>query len=259
MSTISRTARLDHAVRTREPAAAASGINIEIWSDNVCAWCYIGKRRLERALADFPHRDRVTVTWRAFELDPTADKAAMDLTTFAARRRGISEAAAEDIQRSVEEIAAAEGLDMKIRHNRKGNTFDTHRLLHLALARGIQDQVQEALLKAHFTDQRSLFERASLTDIAVEAGLERDEVTALLDDEARFADAVRKDEATVRAYGATGAPFFVIDGRYALSGAQSPEVIREVLDTAWNAKQAAAPVRTVSAGGATCGPDGCSA
>ena len=216
-------------------------MQIEIWSDVVCPWCYLGKRRLEQALTDFEHRDQVQVVFRSFELDPDAERGRTTPTVeLLSSRYGMSVEQAEQAQRQMEQRAAADGLEFRLADLRSGNTRDAHRLLHLAKARGRQTELAEALHRAYFTEQRSVFEPAALAGIAVEAGLEPGEVQAVLAGNA-YADDVAEDEATAHALGATGVPFFVIDRRYGVSGAQPADVLGQALDRAWADRAAAEP------------------
>jgi predicted DsbA family dithiol-disulfide isomerase len=209
-------------------------MQVEIWSDVVCPWCYLGKRRFERALESFDHREEVDVVYRSFELDPTAPVGMSTPTIeLLASKYGMSREQADDAQRQMEQRAALDGLDFRLRGLRSGNTRDAHRLLHLAQARDRQAELAERLHRAYFTDHVSIFDHSSLTDLAVEVGLDRDEVATVLATDA-YGDAVDADQATARSLGATGVPFFVIDRRYGISGAQPPDAIAQVLDRAWS-------------------------
>jgi predicted DsbA family dithiol-disulfide isomerase len=208
-------------------------MQIEIWSDVVCPWCYLGKRRFERALASFEHADDVEVTYRSFELDPSADRGVTTPTIeLLASKYGMSVDQAEQAQREMEQRATDDGLEFRMDGLRSGNTRDAHRLLQLAKARQLQPQLAERLHRAYFTEQRSVFDAASLTELAVEVGLERAEVTRVLTTD-EYDDAVADDEQVGRSLGATGVPFFVIDRRYGISGAQPAEAIVPALDRAW--------------------------
>jgi predicted DsbA family dithiol-disulfide isomerase len=210
-----------------------AGMQVEIWSDVVCPWCYLGKRRFEQALDGFEHRDEVTVTYRSFELDPTAPPGTTTPTVeLLATKYGMSRAQAEQAQREMEQRAAGDGLTFRMDGLRSGNTRDAHRLLHLAADRGRQVALAEALHRAYFTEQVSVFDAAALVDIAVAAGLDRADAVRVLDGD-DYAAAVDEDEATARALGAQGVPFFVIDRRYGISGAQPVEVLAAALDQAW--------------------------
>jgi predicted DsbA family dithiol-disulfide isomerase len=222
------------------PAArhVPAAMQIEIWSDVVCPWCYLGKRRFERALASFDHRDSVEIIYRSFELDPSAQRGVTAPTIeVLASKYGMTAQQASDAQRQMEERAVGDGLDFHMDGLRSGNTRDAHRLLHLAKARGRQPELVERLHRAYFSEQRSIFDRDSLRDLAVEAGLDSLEVVNVLDSDS-YDDDVATDEATARALGASGVPFFVIDRRYGISGAQPAEAITQALDSAWADAQA---------------------
>ena len=208
-------------------------MQVEIWSDLVCPWCYLGKRRFERALESFGHRDEVTVVYRSFELDPSAPAGVTTPTVERlADKYGMTAQQADDAQRQMEQRAAQDGLEFRMDGLRSGNTRDAHRLLHLAKAHGVQAALAERLHRAYFTEQASIFDHSSLTELAVEAGLDRDDVTRVLASR-EYGDAVDTDEEMARALGANGVPLFIIDRRYGISGAQPPEVIEQVLDQAW--------------------------
>ncbi|HEY2490695.1 MAG TPA: DsbA family oxidoreductase [Streptosporangiaceae bacterium] len=214
-------------------------MQVEIWSDPVCPWCYLGKRRFERALESFDHRDEVTVVYRSFELDPSAPPGTTSPTVERlADKYGMTAGQADDAQRQMEQRAAQEGLEFRMDSLRSGNTRDAHRLLHLAKAHGVQAELAERLHRAYFTEQASIFDHSSLTELAVQAGLDRDDVIRVLASQ-QYGDAVDTDEAMAQALGVNGVPLFVIDRRYGISGAQPPEVITEVLDRAWAEAQTA--------------------
>lgn len=209
-------------------------MQVDIWSDVVCPWCAIGKARFERALADFPHRDAVAVRWRSFELDPQAPPVIeRSYADHLAGKYRVSRAEADAMIERVVQAAAEVGLEFRYDRARPGNTFDAHRLLHLAADRGIQQDVKDRFLRGYHSEGQPIGEHATLHRLAVEAGLDADEVSDVLTGN-RYADAVRGDEAQARAYGATGVPFFVIDGRFGISGAQTPDVILQVLGRAWD-------------------------
>ena len=209
-------------------------MQIHIWSDVVCPWCYVGKRRFERALEDFAHRDHVQVTHRSFQLDPERSRA----ETSSRRRMLMSKyrrSAAEvlEMDAKMEALAAAEGLEYHLTDaNLTGNTLDAHQLLHLARPHGLQDAMLERLYRAYFTELRSLFDRESLVALGGEVGLDTSEARQALED-GRFADAVATDLNDAKRLGVTGVPFFVVDGRYGISGAQQTEVFSQILARAW--------------------------
>lgn len=208
-------------------------MRVEIWSDVVCPWCYLGKRRFERALDSFAHADEVEVTYRSFELNPSAPK---DLTTptveVLASKYGMTAEQARDAQQQMEQRATQDGLTFRMSDLRSGNTRDAHRLLHLAKDRGRQADLVEGLHRGYFTEQLSIFDHAVLTKLAVEAGLDRNEAADVLASE-DYGPAVETDEAMASTLGVTGVPFFVIDRRFAFSGAQPTNAMTQLLDEVW--------------------------
>ncbi len=220
-------------------------MDVEIWSDVVCPWCYIGKRRFEAALAGFAHADAVRVTWRSFELDPSApQRYPGTLTDLLATKMRTTPEGAAAANAQLTELAAADGLTYHLDKAQPGNTFDAHRLIHLAAAHGCQDAIKEALLHAYFTAGAAIGDRETLVAIVAAAGLPADEARAVLASDA-YADEVRADERRAVGFGITGVPFVVIDERYGVSGAQPVAVFQETLEAAW---AAAHPL--VMAGGA---------
>ena len=227
-------------------------MHVEIWSDIVCPWCYVGKRRFEAALEQFAHRDEVTVTWRSFELDPGAPRERdVDGATHLAHKYGMSREQAEHMQAQMTEVAAGEGLDFRFDRARSGNTFDAHRLLHLAEAHGRQDAVKERFMRAYLTEGEPIGDPEALQRLAVDAGLPDDEVREVLLTD-RYAEEVREDERTASGLGISAVPFFVVDRAIGASGAQPPELLLELLRRA-----RPEPALEVVADGAACGPDGC--
>jgi predicted DsbA family dithiol-disulfide isomerase len=233
-------------------------MRIDIWSDVVCPWCSVGRARFARALEAFEHRDQVEVVWRSFELDPSAapsTQASGGQVELLASKYGRSPAEAQQMLDQMTATAAADGLTFRFDLMRGGNTFDAHRLLHLALARGRQHELKQALDTGTFAEGLSVSDHDELTRVAVAAGLDEDEVRRVLASD-EYADAVRADVAQARAYGITGVPFFVLDGRFGVSGAQPAEQVLAALEQAWGERS---PV-TVLAGGAdapTCDDDSC--
>jgi len=208
-------------------------MTVEIWSDIVCPWCYIGKRRFESALARFAHREQVAIIWRSFELDPRAPQRTLgSLTDMLARKIGVSSAQAATMNAQVSALAAKEGLDYRLDRAQHGNTFDAHRLIHLAAAHQRQGAAKERLLRAYFCDGLPISDHETLVAIGVELGIAADEVRAMLTS-AAYADAVRADERRATALGISGVPFFVIDAQYGVSGAQAPEVFLDTLEQVW--------------------------
>ena len=237
-------------------------MKIEIWSDVVCPWCYIGKRRIENALAEFGHADEVEVHWRSYELDPGAPTEPTESTSvMLAKKYGQSPEGAKQMQDRVEAVAAEEGLVYRLSRTLHLNTVDAHRLIHLAHDQGgteLQGRVKEALLEAYFTEARNVADHAVLREVAVAAGLDGVRVDEVLASREFEAD-VRADVEQAQAYGATGVPFFVIDQKYGVSGAQPTEVFTQVLEQAWADSHPVLEMvqRRDGRGGEECGPDGC--
>lgn len=209
--------------------ATPTKLTVDVWSDVACPWCRIGRANLTRALAQLDDPDDVQVTWHSFELDPSAP-ATTDQTLAAqlAAKFGTDEAGVARMWQTVAARGADAGLTFDFGSVRPGNTFDAHRLIHLARERGVQDALVGALFDAHHERGVALGDRAELAAVAVGVGLDPDEVGAVLAGDAFAAD-VRADEELAARLGISGVPFFVVDGRYGLSGAQPPEAILEVL------------------------------
>jgi predicted DsbA family dithiol-disulfide isomerase len=204
-------------------------MDVEIWSDIACPWCYVGKRRFEAALAAFEQRDDVTVTWRSFELDPDAPmERSVDSATHLAEKYGMTRDEAVARQHSLAEVAAGDGLQMRADLVKGANTFDAHRLVQLAKANGVQDAMKERLMRAYHTEGERLGDRETLVRLALEVGLPEDEVRDVLAGE-RFATEVREDERTAMALGINAVPFFVVDRRIGAAGAHPPEALGELL------------------------------
>jgi len=206
---------------------------IEIFSDVVCPWCAIGKRRFEVALERFAHRDEVDVIWRAFELDPEAPAITEgDLASHLASKYAMTKEQAVASQERLTAMAAEEGLEFHFDRARRANTFDAHRLLHYALEVGRQDALKERLFLAYFHDGEAISDHETLVRLSEESGLDGTKANEILRS-GRYGDDVRADEADARALGITGVPFFVIDRHFGISGAQNPDSILDILDQAW--------------------------
>lgn len=204
-------------------------MQVEIWSDVMCPWCAVGKARFERALEAFPHRDEVEVRWRSFELDPAAPaEKDGDYVSLLAAKYGTSPQEAQRMVDTMTATAAGEGLDFHFERVRPGNTFDAHRLLHLAADRGLQHELKDRLLTAYLTEGEAVGRAEVLQRLAAEVGLDEVEVKEVLFGDA-YAEAVRADERQAMAYGIRGVPFFVLDGRYGISGAQPADVLADAL------------------------------
>ena len=216
-------------------------MNVEIWSDIACPWCYIGKRHFEAALAEFEHAGDVNITWRSYELDPSAPAEVPGASVeIIASKYGMSPEQAKAAEDRVTQTAANAGLDYHLDRSRMGSTFDAHRLVHLAQEHGLQDAMKERMFRARFVDGGLMSDPETLVAAAVEVGLPEDEVRATLASD-RFADEVRADEETAREFGITGVPMFVVDRKLGASGAQPPEQLLGLLRQGWE-NRAAEPV-----------------
>ena len=207
-------------------------MNVEIWSDIACPWCYVGKRRFDVALSRFEHRDRVEVRWRSFELDPAAAKyrELAYLDHLVAKYR-ITMAEADAMIDTMIEAGARNGVVLRFDKAKPGNTFDAHRLLHLAAGRGVQGELKERLFRATFTKGAAIADHEVLLAAGAEAGLDPVEAGDVLAGDAYAAD-VRADEQRAADLGITSVPFFVMAG-LGVAGAQPPEVLLQVLEDAW--------------------------
>jgi len=232
-------------------------MRIEIWSDVVCPWCYIGKRRLETALADFPHAEDVEVVWRSFQLDPSAPREATEsIAEHLGHKYGGGADAGREMIARVSEVAAGEGLTFSYDDAQRASTLDSHRLLHLALVEGgtsRQSALKEQLLASYFVRAENPADHEVLRTIALEVGLPEQRVDEVLASD-EYADAVDADQQQAVAFGASGVPFVVVDQKYGVSGAQPAEVFGQVLERAWSESH---PAVQVLASGDACGPDGC--
>ena len=228
---------------------------IDVWSDIACPWCYVGKRRLEGALARFPHAEEVTVRWRSFELDPSTPLEVDRSVPYAerlARKYRTSIPQAEGMIAHMTEVAAEDGIEMRFDLLRAGSTFDAHRALHFAQQSGLANEMKERLLRAYFTEGALVSDHDTLASLADDVGLDADGVAAALATD-QHADEVRADEAAAARLGVHGVPHFAFGGAFGVSGAQPVETMLHVLERVWQKRSdTSAP-----AGGEACGPDGC--
>ena len=209
-------------------------MKVEIWSDIACPWCYVGKRRFERALSSFSHRDEVEIVWRSFELDPNAPSATHEpVAEMLARKYRIPVAQAEAMNARLAGEGKKEGIDFRFDRVRLANTFDAHRLIHFAAVAGHREAMVERLMRAYFADGEALGDVDTLVRLATEIGLDENAARLALVTDAFAAD-VRADEERARAFGISGVPFFAIDERYGVSGAQPPENLLDALRQAWS-------------------------
>ncbi len=208
-------------------------MNINIWSDIRCPFCYIGKKKFEIALEKFPHKDEVNVIWRSFQLDPKletrTDVSAID---YISEIKGISHAQAVEMHQHVTQIAKEVGLDFNFDKSIIANSYNAHRLIQLAKTHDLGSDVEEQLFKAHFIEGKNIDDNKTLVQIGVAIGLDEKEVSEVLASDA-FSKEVKQDEMQAQSIGVRGVPFFVLNDKYAVSGAQSPETFLEVLEQSW--------------------------
>ncbi|MGF7032500.1 putative DsbA family dithiol-disulfide isomerase [Paenibacillus mucilaginosus] len=230
-------------------------MKVEIWSDFMCPFCYIGKRHFEEALEQFPHREQIDVIFRSFELDPQSERDVnFDVHDMLAIKYGMSREQAIANNQRVGASAQAAGLAFNFEGIVLTNTFDAHRLTHYAAEHGKGNELAERLFRAYFTDGKHLGDHEVLASLAAEVGLDAAAAAAVLRS-GEFADHVRADEQEASQLGVRGVPFFVIDRKYAVSGAQPSSVFLDTLNKAWSE---ASPLQVVGGGegGGACGPDG---
>jgi len=205
---------------------------IDVWSDVVCPWCFIGKRRLEKALSAFAHKDKVTVRHRAFQLDPSINQV-LPTSVMLAEKYKVDAEQVKAMQANVCSIADGEGLCYNLDNTLSGNTFDAHRLLLWASTIDKQDELLEAMYSSYFEKERPLFSHSDLVLVATGIGIDADKVEEILTTD-KFSDEVIADRNLAAQLGATGVPFFVFDMKFGLSGAQPLEAFSQTLESAWN-------------------------
>ncbi|MBM7584028.1 putative DsbA family dithiol-disulfide isomerase [Bacillus pakistanensis] len=235
-------------------------MKIEVWSDYACPFCYIGKRRLEEALETFPHKSKVEVVFKSFELDPNSDRNTdRSIHEIIANKYGTSIDQAKKMNENLRKQALSVGLDFKFDSMIPTNTLDAHRLTKFAETKGKVVEITERLLKAYFTDSLHIGDHRTLLHLAEEVGLDRDEVESILKSE-DFTKEVRNDESQASQIGVTGVPFFVINQKYSISGAQPKEVFESAILKVWeeeNNKPILQSINPDSNEGMICSDDGC--
>ncbi|WP_018619978.1 DsbA family oxidoreductase [Spirosoma luteum] len=230
-------------------------MDVEIWSDVMCPFCYIGKRKFESALGQFAQRDRVNVVWKSFQLNPDMKtEPGKNINQYLAEVKGWSLDEAKRMNDHVTGMASEVGLTYDFDKAVVANSFDAHRLIQLAKQHSLGDAAEERLFKAYFTEGRDTSDHATLLELGTDIGLSTDAVRQMLES-AEYADAVNRDVYEAQQVGARGVPFFVLDRRYAVSGAQQPETFLGALETAWSEWEKANPAVTdLSAEGPVCTP-----
>ncbi|MGQ5640119.1 MULTISPECIES: DsbA family oxidoreductase [unclassified Streptomyces] len=214
-------------------------MKVEIWADIACPWCYVGRARFNRGLAAFAQRDQVEVVHRSYELNPQAQNGDVPIIDAVAAQYGRTREQQVAREEQAASMAASVGLDFRIGGRVFGNTFDVHRLIHFARTRGVQDRLLDLVFRVNFAEERSIYDRQTLLDVAIEAGLGAQEALRVLDDPEAHAAQVRADEHLASEIGASGVPFFVLNRRYGISGVQSVETFTRALEQAWTEQTAA--------------------
>jgi predicted DsbA family dithiol-disulfide isomerase len=229
-------------------------MKVEIWSDIACPFCHIGKRNFESALAQFPNSDNVEIEWKSFQLDPNAEVNQQGLQVEKlARKYGVSVDEAKKMNSRVTGMARESGLNFNLDNVKPTNTFDAHRLLHLAKKHGLQEQAEERLFEAYLSEGKHIGEAETLIQLGREIGLDAGEVSQLLNSD-DYADAVKEEIRQAQRLGISGVPFFVIDNKYGISGAQPREQFLKTLDDIWSREHGLINIESTSGG--VCSPDG---
>jgi predicted DsbA family dithiol-disulfide isomerase len=208
-------------------------MKVDIWSDVRCPFCYIGKRKFEKALEKFSHKNEIEVNWHSFELDPSLETdTSVNAVAHIAAAKGISKSQAEGMFSHVTEVAKEIGLDFDFEKNVVANSFNAHRLIQLAKTKGLANEAEEALFKVHFIEGKNIDDEETLIQTGVSIGLDENEVKEIFSSDV-FAEEVKRDEMQAQTFGIRGVPFFILNNKYAVSGAQSPEVFSKALSQAW--------------------------
>ena len=209
-------------------------MKIEVWSDFVCPFCYVGKRRLEQALEQFPNRDQVEVEFKSFELDPNAKPySGQSIHELLASKYGTSVAQAKQMNENVGQQATDVGLNYNFDEMKHTNTFDAHRLAKYAATVGKEKEMTEILLRSYFEEGKLISDHEVLAELAESVGIDRQAALNVLKDEKQYANDVRIDESIAQQIGVTGVPFFVINQKYSISGAQPTSTFLGALQQVW--------------------------
>jgi predicted DsbA family dithiol-disulfide isomerase len=208
-------------------------LKVDIWSDVMCPFCYIGKRKFEQALAQFEHRSEVEIEWHSFQLDPKAEKrGSTDVYDYLAERKGMTREQAIDMHKHVTNTAKRVGLEYNFDIAKIANSFDAHRFVQYAKTKGLGDAAEEALFAAYFTQGKDISDHDTLAELGAAIGLDKQSVLNVLKGD-EYRDAVISDIKAAEMMGINGVPFFVLDEKYGVSGAQSPELFLNALETTW--------------------------
>lgn len=226
-------------------------MKVEIWSDIVCPFCYIGKRKFENALKDFVEKDNVEIVWRSFQLDPDLEPVkGQSVHQYLANKKGVSLDKGKEMNDYMSNVAKEVGLEYDFDNAVINNTLNAHRLLHLAHKHGVQNEVKEALFAAYYTNGKDVGDLDTLVEIGVSIGLSADETRGMLESD-QYVNEVRMDQYQAQQLGANGVPFFVFNNKYGVSGAQPTDTFKQVLEKVWEEEK---PVEALSGG--FCTPDG---
>jgi predicted DsbA family dithiol-disulfide isomerase len=208
-------------------------MKVDIWSDIRCPFCYIGKRKFEMALEKFPHKNEIEVNWHSFELDPSLQtNTAVSAIEHISEIKGISKVQAEGMHEHVINVAKEVGLDFNFDKSVVANSFNAHRLIQFAKTKGLANEAEEALFKVHFVEGKNIDDDETLIETGVSIGLNENEVKKILASDA-FTKEVKQDEKQAQSMGINGVPFFVLNNKYAVSGAQSPDIFLDALEQTW--------------------------
>ena len=230
-------------------------MNIDIWSDVRCPFCYIGKKKFEKALEKFPHKDAVKITWKSFQLDPNL-KTQPDVSPkeHFATKKGISIQQVDDMYQHVMDAAKEVNLAFNLEKSIVANSFNAHRLIQLAKTKDLGNEIEEELFKAHFIEGKNIDNKETLSELGASVGLDEKEVNQVISSDAVSREG-QENEAEARSIGVGGVPFFVLDNKYAVSGAQSPETFLSALTQVWEeSEKEKSPV--ILADGESCGING---
>lgn len=232
-------------------------MKIEIWSDVICPFCYIGKRNLETALADFPDKDKIEIEWKSFQLDPQmSDKPLESYVDYLVKNKGMSKEQVETMLENVTNSAKQVGLDYNLNQSKLVNTAKAHQLIQFAKTKGLGDEIEEKLFSAFFTEGKNIADTDTLIELGNSIGLEKQAIESALNDE-QYKNLMDKDIQEARAIGVTGVPFFVFNRRYAVSGAQPPQAFLETLKKSFGEWRAENPkINLEISQGESCGIDG---
>lgn len=233
-------------------------LKIQIWSDIMCPFCYIGKRKMEEALSQFDNKNSVAIEWKSFQLDPRFVSTPNEtLADHLAEKYGRDSDWAESMLENTAQTAKSNGLDFHFEKAILANSLNAHRLLHLAKKNNLSNDLKEQLLKAYFTEGKDVNNWNTLQEIGQKAGLQIDEIKQLIDTDL-FTKEVRHDQQQAQDLGVTGVPFFVFDNKYAISGAQPTDVFLKTLEKTWDEGKFTEPIKIQNTTEAnSCGIDGC--